>query len=119
MSAVQNGKQYIIMNVGTSTVVDLAEGSAANHTLIHGWELAVKAFDKTTDNQVWIAHLRSDDNEEGWFSFTNRGTGTAIDCGGVINENEPNIWAFEEQPENPNQQWLPYPIDKAGVKVYQ
>ncbi|KAG8526772.1 uncharacterized protein KY384_008201 [Bacidia gigantensis] len=119
MSAVQDGKQYIIMNVGTSTVFDLAKGDPSNGTLIQGWELLVKEYNENTDHQVWYAHFQFHDTIGDWYSFTNRGTGTAIDSGGLVNENK-QLHAWVDQGKgNENQQWLLSPIAQAGVKLYQ
>lgn len=71
MSTVQDGKSYIIMNVGTSTVFDLAKGDPGNGTKIQGYELLVKYYDENTNHQVWTAHLQDkDDNGTGSPSLT-------------------------------------------------
>ncbi|KAL9045141.1 MAG: hypothetical protein Q9214_001777 [Letrouitia sp. 1 TL-2023] len=119
MSIVQDGKQYIIMNVGTSTVFDLNNGDPENGTKIQGYELLVKQYNENTNHQVWYAHFQFHDSTGDWYSFTNRGTGTAIDSGGVSNEDK-QIWAWTDQGRgNTNQQWLLWPIPQAGVKLYQ
>ena len=119
MSAVQDGKQYMILNIASLTAVDLYEGSSKNETFLNGFRLKVKYDPPNVYNQLWYAHHQFTDSNGDWYSFTNSKAGTAIDSGGVQNEGKQIFCYTDQGAGNTNQQWLLRPIPDVGVKQYQ
>ena len=119
MSAVQDGKQYMIVNIASLTAVDLLGGSPKNGTPLNGYGLKVKYDPPNVYNQLWYAHHQFTDGNGDWYSFTNSKAGTAIDGGGLGNEGKPIICYTDQGAGNMNQQWLLKPIPDVGVKQYQ
>ena len=119
MSAVQDGKQYMIINIASLTAVDLDGGSSKPLTLIYGSGLKVKYDPANVYNQLWYAHYHFTDSNGDWYSFTNSKAGTAIDSGGLPNEGKQIFGYTDQGAGNTNQQWLLRPIPDVGVKQYQ
>ena len=117
MAEIHDGKTYIIMNVASGTVIDLANGDGANGIPIKGYQILVKDG-KNLPHQVWKAKLEVSDNTGEWYSFRNYGTGTAIDSGGINGENNQTV-CWEYQPSNPNQQWQLVRAPNVMIPEYQ
>ncbi|KAI1426963.1 carbohydrate-binding module family 13 protein [Xylaria sp. FL1777] len=87
-------------NVQTGTCADLAGGSSANGTIVHGWE-------KLDNNKNQLFRFVSADPQGRVVMIQNVGTGTYIDLfnGGSANSTKIIGWEGSPESQNPNQIW--------------
>jgi Ricin-type beta-trefoil lectin domain-like len=119
MSRVQDGKNYIIMNVKTKTVIDLAHGRSENGTAVTGYELLIKDHSPNQPNQIWKAKLAHSDGPNQWYLFINQKSGTALDLDRGRGTNGNKIQGWRATAANTNQQWLVSRVRRSHVPCYQ
>jgi alpha-L-fucosidase 2 len=71
-----NNGQYVIMNIGARTVIDLAGGGHSNGTICEGWQ---PDFINGNLNQVWQLQVAVEDSVTTWYRIVNIRTGTCIE----------------------------------------
>src|ERR1700712_3427628 len=104
-STLTDNGQYVIMNIGTRTVIDLAAGDPSNGAICQGFE---PEFINGNINQVWQLNIAFKDSSTTLYRMVNIRTGTCIElqssssengvqleAGAVADGKDTQLWRFE------------------------